>query len=408
MAYTWDTFPLSGTVNFESNARTALETWRTNVADMDERIGTLNFEDGELSGVDITVGAGETLDVSAGTLTVSALQKENIVLTSLVSSLAPQKRDARIVTAHTDHDKVVVAANTVFEIGTTWLKTTTAVNVSTATDLDTGSVESGKDYCVYACDSSGSLIFKISRATTYPSGFTADTSLKIGGFHTLCTSVGTISGHSLSGYTANDIIPTSIWDLKHRPICEPAGMVYSSQANIWVDIYLQSGTSTSTASAYGGTITDTRTWMDHYDDLAAVSKQMLDDGEFQIIAAGSNEETNITGSADPVTTGGHVDTASRRMISNIGCEDCCGVMWQWLRDQSYRPGSSSGWDWYDLPGSKGSLYNYAGLNGDSDVKLLAGANWHPGAISGSRSRSAAHYRWHTSSGIGGRGRSDPR
>lgn len=38
MAYTWTVFPLSGTANFESTARGALETWRTNSADMETRL----------------------------------------------------------------------------------------------------------------------------------------------------------------------------------------------------------------------------------------------------------------------------------------------------------------------------------------------------------------------------------
>jgi len=113
-------------------------------------------------------------------------------------------------------------------------------------------------------------------------------------------------------------------------------MVYSEAANIWVDIYLMSGTAASSASAYSATITDTRDWMSFVDDLGAVGKQLLDDGEFQAIAAGGNEETNIAGSADPVTTGGHSDTVGRRMISNVGVEDAAGAMYQWLRDQSYR------------------------------------------------------------------------
>ena len=41
---------------------------------------------------------------------------------------------------------------------------------------------------------------------------------------------------------------------------------------------------------------------------------------------------NIAGSNDPGTTGGHKDTAGRRMISNYGVEDCCGVLWQWTKD----------------------------------------------------------------------------
>lgn len=206
-------------------------------------------------------------------------------------------------------------------------------------DLDTGARENGKDYFVYACLplTGDTPVLKISLASTYPDGYDADTSRKIGGFHTLCAAVGTIAGHSLTGYAAGSILPASLWDLFHKPACsDPRGMAYSAEANIWADIYLQSGTGTSTLSANGGTITDNRTWMDHVDDLAAVGKRLLDDGEFQIVAAGSNEETNIAGSTDPVTTGGHSDTAGRRMVSNIGLEDCCGAMYQWLRDNGYR------------------------------------------------------------------------
>lgn len=268
-----------------------------------------------------------TLDVS-----------DSVIAAAVLASFPLNKSD-RILQAHaTDHAKVVVKGSNLIplRIGNSWFLIDTDTNVDTTADIDTGSIEAGKDYCVYACDNAGVLAFKISLATTYPSGFDGDNSRKIGGFHTLCANVGTISGHTLSGYLAGEILPASVWDLKHRPVSEPAGMVYSDGANCWVDIYLASGTGASTASVNGGTISDTRTWLDFVDDFAAVKKKMLDDIEFQIIAAGSNEQTNIAGSADPVTTGQHTDTAGRRMISNIGCEDCCGVVWQWLRDYGYR------------------------------------------------------------------------
>lgn len=203
-------------------------------------------------------------------------------------------------------------------------------------DIKTTSIEAGKDYCVYACDS-GSLTFKVSKATTFPSAFTADNSRKIGGFHTLCQGVGTVSGHSLTGYDTADIIPYSIWDLKHRPRSNPAGMTYAPCSGKWVDIYLVSGTGASALSVNGGTISDTRNWMDFVDDACLVKKRLLTDSEFQETALGSNEKTNVNGGADAVTTGlGHVDSAGCRMVSNIGCEDMCGVMWQWLDTQSYR------------------------------------------------------------------------
>jgi hypothetical protein len=276
----------------------------------------------------------------------------------------------------------------------------------TPTDYTAAAARAGKDFYVYACTPVSGTVPKLvlSANSTVPSGYDAATSRKLGGFHCLCVAVGTISGHTLTGYVAGDILPASVWDLKHRPVSSPEGMVYVDQLGLWVDIYLQSGTGATTASAYGGTITDTRTWMDHVDDLATVKKRMLDDGEFQVCAEGSNQETNITGSADPGTTGGHVDTASRRMVSNFGLEDCCGVVAQWLRDQSYQHPSTVAFNWYDL-GSKGSLYNQGGTDGTADVKLLAGGYWTDAATCGSRARSARHYRWLANANIGCRGKS---
>ena len=210
---------------------------------------------------------------------------------------------------------------------------------SITTDYTVAANRVGHDFYIYACNpySGAAPKLVLSAASTYPSGYTADNSRKIGGFHCLCVSVGTIASHDLTDFLAGDILPLSIWDLGHKPkVANPEGMVYSVKANLWVDIYLASGTGSSTASVNGGTISDSRDWMDFTDDGAAVNKRMLRDREFQIVAAGCNEKTNITGSADPVTTGGHVDTAARRMIANNGCEDMAGVMNQWLDEQSFR------------------------------------------------------------------------
>jgi len=178
-----------------------------------------------------------------------------------------------------------------------------------------------------------------------------------------------------------------------------------AKSQIWVDIYLASGTGASTVSVNGGTISDTRNWMDFVDDGGAVGKRMLTDIEFQLIATGSNEETNIAGSADPGTTTGHSDTAGRRMISNIGVEDSCGVLWQWLNEQSAKYDGAVGASWYDLPGDKGSLYRPVDTN---DIKLLAGGSWALGAACGSRCRTADHCRWYAYTYLGCRFGSNPR
>ncbi len=214
-------------------------------------------------------------------------------------------------------------------------------------DMTIAANRAGQDIRIYACiPSSGSTpTLLLSAASTYPAGYDATNSRKIAQFHCECLAVGTISGHALTGYLAGDILPRSIQDIEHRPSAGFIdGMAWAGKtdfdslnlAPIWVMVYLASGTGANTASVNGGTISDTRDWMSFVDDFAAIGCRMLEDDEFQAIAAGSNEETNIVGSADPVTTGGHSDTAGRRMISNIGCEDCCGAMWQWLRTQSYQ------------------------------------------------------------------------
>jgi len=148
------------------------------------------------------------------------------------------------------------------------------------------------------------------------------------------------------------------------------------------------------------------TWQVVQVDLppGAVKKRLLSDIEIQLIAANSNEETNISGSADPVTTGGHSDTAGRRMISNIGCEDCCGALNQWLIDQSAKYDDAVATGWYDLDRNKGSLYRPTDTN---DVKLLAGGDWTLGTNAGSRCRYADNYRWKTNLAIGGRGCAEP-
>lgn len=305
--------------------------------------------------------------------------------------------------------QITIKANT-FKIGDYFWDLESDTVLAVADILDTGSISNGKDYYVYACNNAGTLVFKVSLNSTYPSGFDANTSRKIGGFHTLCANVGTISGHPLSGYVANDILPASVWDLNHRPVCEPAGMVYVDAIDKWVDIYLASGTGASTASVFGGTISDNRNWMDFVDDGAAVLKQLLSDPEFQIAAALSNEGTNIAGSADPVTTGGHSDTASRRMISKYGIEDMCGAMWQWLRDNGYRADGADlaaliAFSWKDQTGGKGQLYTQ-GTYGD--VKPRAGGGWYDATYCGSRGRSSDSCRWGAASGVGGRFRSEPK
>ena len=237
-------------------------------------------------------------------------------------------------------------------------------------DLATAANRAGKDVYIYACTPTSGLEpdLVLSLNSTVPDGYTAATSRKIGGFHCLCVSVGTISGHTLSGYVAGDILPASVWDLLHRAASNNEGMVYDPRG-FWVDIYLPSWDGTKLVSEYGGTIVDgTSTKAMHGEMFAEyfpkVGKRLHLREEFISFAEGSNQGTHIYGDADPDTTGGHKDTASRRMISNLGVEDCCGALWQWSGD-TYESWAAK------IDGTATSI-NWAKTNG---ATYLSGMGW---------------------------------
>ena len=193
----------------------------------------------------------------------------------------------------------------------------------------------------------------------------------IGGFHTLCADVGEIPGHPLSGYRAGDILPQSLWSAQHRPACpDPHGFVYVPGLDVWARIYLEQNEK--------GLINLS------YDDFVASgnarTRRLPTHEEFIALAEGSNEMTNIKDSRRPERSGGHVDQLGRRMISQVGCEDCCGVLWQYL----------------STPHPV-----------ESDYTLLAGGYWYYSSSCGSRGRNAYYYRWNADTDIGARFVSEP-
>ena len=292
-------------------------------------------------------------------------------------------------------------SGTGISVGSGGFSTYEDIELDVADLLDTGTIQAGKDYCVYITTDQ---TFVVSLNSTFPSGtlsdgataFSAENTRKIGGFHTLCVAAGEISGHPLSGFAAGDILPASVWCLNHRPYCDPAGMVYCEALDFWVDIYLQSGTGEATESVFGGTITHTRCQPDHTEDMFSVRKKLLSDEEFSAAADGSNQQTIYTGS-NVATTGGHIDSAGRRMVSGIGCEDCCGFIWQWLRET----GPAGGAEHKTIPGGKGNFYG-------NIYGLMAGGNLGEPNMAGSRARNSSNDLTRMSPGIVARGMSPNR
>lgn len=260
-------------------------------------------------------------------------------------------------------------------------------------------IRAGKDFSVFV--TSGGKVL-LSPNTIAPVGYTTANSRRIGGFHCVCVSYGTID-NDLSGFIAGDVLPPSIWDLQHRSSGSQAGTAFVAPLNDWWMIYMQSGTGPSTASVFGGTITDGRDSARHVADLEAVGMRLPSHDEFQIAAQGSNLKTNIAGSADPVVTGGYVDTAGRRMVSRYGLEGMCGQMWQWLSDIMYRNDDASyngTWGWKTQVDNQGSWYSQGGIG---VARLLGGGTWYHGSACGPRARSSAAAPWPTYSRLGARG-----
>ena len=198
---------------------------------------------------------------------------------------------------------------------------------------------------------------------------------------------------------------------------EPEGMVYIDGLDLWVDIYLSSWTGSYSnspedlklVSKYGALTADgTSTEEFHCWKFEQVfgrqKKRLLFQREFMVASVGSNQSTNVKGGADVNTTGGFVDTAGRRMISNYGIEDCCGNLWQWGADVGYATTGSAAYgnafdanDKYIAGQTYGNVYRPL-LGGDAGGAGRCGSRasyWADGAL---------HLNWN----YGGRGASEPR
>ncbi len=275
------------------------------------------------------------------------------------------------------------------------------------TDYTVAANRAGKDFYIYVIDNSGTTLIEFSANSTVPDGYTAATSRKIGGFHCLCVAVGTISGHFLTNFVAGDVLPATIWDYDNRPISATEGM-FLANSGMWIDIYLPSVSGGELVSVYNGTIADgvsTEKFHAYKFEqwLARIGKKPISQVEFVDASIGSNQGANINGTADPGTTGGHSDTASRRMISDGGGEDMCGAMWQWGRDAGGLTGGATWRNAFD-----GNDSNVAGQHSEDPFRPRLGGDWGNGARCGSRGS-----KWNISaltldSGSSSRGVAEPK
>ena len=275
----------------------------------------------------------------------------------------------------------------------------------------TASNRAGKDFYIYACQpSSGTTpTLILSANSTVPAGYTATNSRKIGGFHCECLDVGTVTNeNSMNGYATGDIIPYSIWDLKHRPKSSPEGMVYVEPLNIWISIYIMSWDGSKLVSAYNGVQADGESarpfsGTEFAEYLAKVNMRLPRYDEFVVFAKGIQECVNVNGSSDVNTTGGHYTTDNKRIVSSYGIEDCAGVSWQWLSDVF----GSDFTDSWNTSSNRDARNVRGDCWGGGLRRALAGSRWDNGAVCGSRASGVGDWSAGADGNDACRGASEP-
>jgi len=330
-----------------------------------------------------------------------------------------------------------------------WLPTGVEIRVdqvaswdtTSPTDYTIASNRAGHDFYIYACEPEGGYVpaLVLSANATFPDGYTADNSRKIGGFHCECADIGTnvyayvnegkdadyVSGvyetsalatgdtrHWMQGYVAGDPMPFSLWDLLHRPnlSADVEGRVYDPGKDRWVMIYLPSwdASAEKLVSVYGGTIADgvSSPAFHQYRFQQVFGRQgemLADQGEFVSLSIGSPQGVNVAGSADQNTTGGHTATNGQRIVSLIGVEDATGVMWQWGREGGATNDVGAAY----ANAFDGNDKNVAGEHYEAPNRPRFGGDWGSGALCGSRGSIWNAAALFLGSSVGARGVAEP-
>lgn len=286
------------------------------------------------------------------------------------------------------------------------------------------SLTAGTDYAIYLCND-GTL--RADANFSVPTGFSAATSRKIGGFH---YAPGGNAAARAGGSAVPAINPYSLWDLKWRPSCaDPRGMTLVGDT-FWCDIYLlgvdhhvngtsrhgvtiaDSGSPPKVPTLFGGDGSTTYTLTQYAagEVMKSAGKSLLDYAEFSAAAFGATEA--IARVTDAVTTGlsnNNVGTnVDEKFTSKWGLIQATGCMWIWGRDLSYRADGADAAA-IQLFGSKAVTSGRGSVHSQSSYGLVAallGGDWNHGSGCGSRASAWNYYPWGSSSNFGARGRCD--
>lgn len=290
--------------------------------------------------------------------------------------------------------------------------------LATNNDGSFSAVTLGDDIYIHACQQAGGVAkWVASKNSTYPTGYTASTSRKMGGYH-----VGRYRGVANRYITAyapvTQIIPNSCWDLQHRPTCDPTGMVEVIPGSLWVDIYLNSEGSGTwpenvPVSAYGATIIRDTIYSrsDLHQLLRNAGKRLPTVEEFLVYAEGAPaglDDSNDQAWAATTNTGPTTAGGVAKAVSMHNVVDAVGNVWDWL-DGHYDMGDYDGsvmpyaWDHAVVAVGKDSATPRGAVNHVRWRSFLGGGSWFDGVRAGARCLNTNAVPWHAYGSVGLRG-----
>ncbi|SFT73629.1 hypothetical protein [Halomonas saccharevitans] len=267
-------------------------------------------------------------------------------------------------------------------------------------------------YAVQGADGRAGLV--ASTNITVPGGYTSETSRKIGGFH--YGRVRTIAQRYDTAITpATQIVPNSVWDLSHRPTCDPTGMVEVVPGRLWVDIYLNSEGSGTwpeniPVSRFGvqPIKDDIYSRSDFHLLVRNAGKRLPTVEEFLTYAEGApqgNDGNNdlawsATGNSGPTTTG-----AVAKAVSMFNVVDAAGNLWDWL-DNHHDLGGTYNWTTSVVNVGKDSSIPRGQVYHAAWRCFVGGGNFGNGVRCGARCLYSHAHPWSASGSNGFRGACD--
>ena len=261
----------------------------------------------------------------------------------------------------------------------------------------------GDDVYLYAVQhASGIAQWVASKNSTVPTGYTADNSRKVGGFH-----YGRVrplaDAYSAGASLPVQIVPNSCWDLRHRPKCDPTGMVEVIPGRLWCDIYLASedGTAwpnTVPVSRYDAVPlsgTEGYSRLDYSRLVRNAGKRLPGYSEFLAFAYGVPQ--GAVGGSSRINTGQH-GPYGFECVSCLNVDQPSGNLYQ---QSSHYYDRDTGTVWNnDLNTGKDSAHDHGQWYGGQFRTAFLGGYWTIGAVAGARCVSLYYTPWFVTSSVG--------